>query len=199
MEDQGIEPPERDAPAKEERAEFEIIFENKREEPVKVFHDNGAPFFVVGKQSIILEAYDPRAMYSRYKEVTFKKNGEIGLEENRKWRNPYPLSVELVNLDGVPLEGLTLGGQNVIACKGISRFAEVRLDEDAVFYKSFTWKKIKVKKERDTLPGYFEEIEEVHLIKELRSEKEIKALRLQRAGIVDRKAELAKAKILEGK
>jgi hypothetical protein len=199
MEDQNIEPPERELAAKEERAEFETIFENKTDQPVKVFADTGVPFFLVGaKRSVILESYDAKAMYARYKKLTFKKDGKVDLDENKRWENPYPLSIELKNEDGCPTESVMLNGIHINIIRGIPRFAEVQLDEEAVLYKSFTWKKIKIKKERPSLPNYFEEIEEVHLVKELRSEKEVKGLRLQRAGFIDKKAEAEKAKIMKG-
>jgi hypothetical protein len=170
MRDQGIEPPEREPLVVEEKA-FETVFENKREEPVKVFSDSGRPFFPVGPRgSTLLEAYDPKVMYARYKKITFKKDGGIDLDENGRWKNPFPLSIELRNEDGAPIEAVQLGGQSINVVRGIPRFAAVHADEADARYKSFTWKRVKVKEEdRSGLrPGYFEEHWEVQCVKERR-------------------------------
>lgn len=168
MRDASIEPPERETPVVEEKA-FETVFENKTDQPVKVFADSGRIFFAVGpKGSTLLESYAQWTMYSRYKRITFKKDGGIDLDENGKWKNPYPLSVELINLDGAPIEAVQLGGQSVNVVKGIPRFAEVHADEVDARYRSFTWRRIKIKEEdRSGLrPGYFEEHWEVRCVKE---------------------------------
>jgi hypothetical protein len=202
MEDQDIEPPPLSTPVAEEEPKvlFETIFENKSDKARLVWADNGAKFFTVGADmKVLLESYDQRAMYSRFKKVTFKKDGRIDLDENHKWKNPYELSIELRNEDGVPQEALTLGGHDVIAIKGIPRFVEVKLEEAAVFYKSFCWKRVKEKRERPSLPGYFDYVEGVRLIKEPRSEKEIRGLRAERARLVDWEAEREKARIMDGK
>jgi len=201
MGDRDLEPPPLvAATAEEPEVLFATIFENKTDQARLVLADNGMKFFTVGAgEKVLLESHTPEAMYSRFKTVTFKKNGAVELDKNSKWKNPWPLSVELINEDGASIEGVFLGGQHVNVIKGIPRYAEVRLDEDAALYKSFTWKRIKVKKTRPTLPGYFEETEEIHIIKEPRSEKELKELRRQRAEVIGRKADAAKAKIMEGK
>ncbi|HUU37205.1 MAG TPA: hypothetical protein VMW46_03245 [Candidatus Desulfaltia sp.] len=169
--DQGIELPERDTPAPAEEKAFETVFKNEREQPVKVFADTGKIFFAVGAGgSALLEAYDAAVMYARYKQIVFRKDGKINLDENKKWWNPFPLSIELRNEDGAPTEGVTLGGLHINVLKGIPRYAEVRPEEPDSRYKSFTWKRVKVKAgdRSGVRAGYFEEHWEVQLLKEVR-------------------------------
>jgi len=183
MEEAGIEPPELPPEPEKggEEAVFECLFENKTDAARTVFADSGRAFFSIApKKSLIVESYSPEAIYARYKKIIFKKDDKIDLEINKRWRCPYPLSVELINEEGAPIEAVTLAGRSWNVIRGIPRYAEVRLDDADVFYKTFTWRREKVKKVRPTLPGYYEEEEHVTILKEPRAEKEIEALREQR-------------------
>ena len=180
MESQGVEPPPLEEVAQEQPSEFECVFENKMESPITIFSDTGRPFFSIpAEKSLIVEAYSPEAMFSRYRKIVIKKD-KIDLEKNKAWRNPYLLSIELINEDGCPIEAVTLGGKSWNVLRGIPRFVPIDVLDPDVFFKTFTWKKERVKKTRPTLPGYFETEEHVALLKEPRSEKEIEELRIQR-------------------
>ena len=187
MESQGVEPPPREEQQEEQPSEFEVMFENRREESVRVFADDGRLFFIVNpNQQLLLEAFDPEVMYSRYKKLIFKKNGEIDLELNRQWKPPWPLSIEVLIEKGTASEGITLAEKNINLYPGIPRLCEVWVTDPDHRFKKKTKREVVKEIRRGS---YVEKVRVLEWVNELRPEKELRELNKQRADLLRQKAE----------
>ena len=176
MAEASIDPPEPEPEPKKEEEAFECVFENKTDVARTVFADSGRAFFSIApKKSLIVESYSPETQYSRFKRIVFR-NDKIDLEINRHWKNPWPLSILLDNQEGAPIESVQLSGRSWNVIRGIPRYAPVEPMEADVIFKSFTWRREKIRQTRDTLPGYFTEEARVGLFKEPRNPKEVTAI-----------------------
>jgi hypothetical protein len=191
---QGLKTERMEEPQVEEEI-FQTVFENKSDNPAKVWADNGRPFFSIGPgQRFYLEAYDPKAMYARFKNVTFKKGGSIDVEENGKWKPPWTgYTIKLTNLTFAS-QGITLNSRNVFVPPGIPVTSEVRLEEADANYKSITWKLTIKLVPREDLPGYFDEVTVSECIKEPRSPKELEQIMEERKALVVRRHSRGAAK-----
>jgi hypothetical protein len=206
---EGLEVPAREQPAEELDVLYECEVENKKdkkekkedEESVLIRAENGRSLVRLQPgQKVILEMFDARCIYSRFKKIVFEEGGEVKLTENHRWKSPYNgRTIELYNRHSPATQAVTLGGKEVYAFPGIPVIAEVALQDGDVFYKSIRWERTTKKRPKEGFPGYSEVVTQLECIREPRSEKEIRELRLQRAGIVDKKAEAEKSKIMEGK
>jgi hypothetical protein len=191
-EDLKVPPREQPQPAMEP-APYECEIENKKpkkerkeeEEPVVVRSENGQALVRLEPgQKVILEMFTPLAVYSRYKEIVFEKNGKVKLSENHRWTSPWDgRSIELINLDGAPIESMTLNRRTVYAIKGIPVVAEVALADPDIFYKSIRWERVATKKPLESFPGYTEVVTELKRIKVPRDRKEIERIIQERRAI----------------
>jgi hypothetical protein len=184
---QGVDMPEFKTPEDEKPSEYEITFENQRKESVVLWSDNGLAFCTIGPgQSVLLESYSPATYYSRYKRITYKKNGEIDLDINKDWRPPWELSQVLLNRDGPQIEGVKRAGKDINLYKGIPRVCEVHDDEVDHQFESMTL----VEKEEKVKHGDYIVGTRKVLVweKKLRAKKELEAIREKRAALIDKQA-----------
>jgi hypothetical protein len=207
---EGLEVPPRE-PRRTEEPDvlYECEVENKKpkkerkeeEESVLLRAENGQSLVRLQPgQKVILEMFDARCIYSRFKKIVFEEGGEVKLTENHRWKSPYNgRTIELYNRHSPAIQAVRLDGRDVLAFPGIPVIVEVAIKDPDVFYKSIRWERTTSKRPKEGFPGYSEVITKLECIKEPRSEKEIRELRMERARIVDEKAEAQKTKIMEGR
>jgi hypothetical protein len=191
---EGLEVPPREQPQPAlEPAAFECEVINQKpkkerkedEEPVVVRAENGQALVRLEPgQKVVLEMFSPLAVYSRYKEIVFEKNGKVKLSENHRWKSPWNgRTIELVNLDGAPIQSMTLNRRTVCAIRGVPMVAEVALSDPDIFYKSIRWERVTTKKPLESFPGYTEVVTELKRIKVPRDRKEIERIIQERRAI----------------
>jgi hypothetical protein len=136
--------------------DYNISFRNKTDRTVDVYIENQIFLRLNKGESYSCITDNPGNIYARYLEVIYKPGGEMELVKRGNFDDPLtglPV-VELINVDGKPLESVILEGQVFHLARNIPLFYPVTPEEKLFVYSKIELKLFMKKEHNPEWPGY---------------------------------------------
>jgi len=157
---------------------FATEFKNESNQDYIIF-ENGRRFATVPAQRrVTIESESALTTYARFAEVLITERGVV-VRERSEWQSPLPPGahvLEMINVDGQPLEQRLVGEQVVYLPRGIPVQVVCPLDDPLIFFERVEIRRVSERVRDELNPGYLIRQHVVRDVKTPRPESAIQRL-----------------------
>ena len=157
---------------------FATEFKNESNQDYIIF-ENGRRFATVPAQRrVTIESESALTTYARFAEVLITERGVV-VRERSEWQSPLPPGahvLEMINVDGQPLEQRVVGEQAVSLPRGIPVQVACPLDDPLIFFERVEIRRTSERVRDELNPGYLIRQRVLRDVKTSRPESEVQRL-----------------------